>query len=83
MPFGVVRQGSHYKIYKLKEKEFAKPEFKTKQAAMNQAKNWMRFRHEKPDVRYGTVSNLKKIEKERKKASRRISDKVTFPKGTT
>lgn len=46
MPFLIKKVGDYWKIYKIKEKKFAKPRFKTKQSAINQAKNWLRYRKE-------------------------------------
>lgn len=48
MPFEIVKKGNYYKIYKINEGVFAKPRFKTRQSAINQAKNWLRYRHELP-----------------------------------
>lgn len=56
MPYKIVKRYKSngtifYKLLKLKENKFAKPNFKTKQNAINQAKNWMRYRKEKPYVK--------------------------------
>lgn len=46
MPFKIVKVGEYWRIYKIKNRKFAKPKFKTKQSATNQAKNWLRYRNE-------------------------------------
>lgn len=48
MPFKIVRVGQNWKIYKLDDKKYAKPKFKTRQAAVNQARNWIRYAHRSP-----------------------------------
>ena len=47
MPFKIVKINDHYRILKIKNNKLIKTKFKTKQKALNQAKNWLRFRHEK------------------------------------
>jgi hypothetical protein len=46
MPFKIIKKEGYYRIYKINENELAKPKFKTKQSAINQAKNWLRYRGE-------------------------------------
>ncbi len=60
MPYKIVKFANHYKLYKIKEKKYAKTKFKTKQTAINQAKNWMRYRGERPFRRGNLILNRKK-----------------------
>ena len=48
MPYKIVRVGNYWKIYKPYEKKFAKPRYKTSEAAKNQAKNWIRYEQRNP-----------------------------------
>ena len=52
MPFKIIHDGKHWRIYKINTQVFAKPKFKTKNAAVNQAKNWIRYakKYENPHV---------------------------------
>lgn len=50
MAYKLVKAKGGYKLYKINEKKFAKTLFKSKQAAINQALNWMRYRGEKGKV---------------------------------
>lgn len=50
MPFEVKKVKDGYKLWKLKEKKYVKTTFKTKETAINQAKNYMRYRNETPKV---------------------------------
>ena len=59
MPFEVRKVEGGYKLYKLKEKEFAKPLFKTRQSAINQGRNYMRYRHEKSVVKGNKILKKK------------------------
>ena len=43
MPFRIDKVKNGYKLYNLDKKRYAKPTFKTKLAATNQKKNWMRY----------------------------------------
>ena len=52
MPFRVDKMKSgKYKLYNLHKKEYAKPVFNTKQSAIKQGENFMRYRHETPIVK--------------------------------
>ncbi len=44
MPFKIIKKEGYYRIYKIKEDILTKPRFKTKQKAINQANNWLRYR---------------------------------------
>lgn len=51
MPFRVdKKKDGYYYLYRLKQKTYAKSKFKSRESAINQAKNWMRYRKEKPYV---------------------------------
>lgn len=57
MPFKVVKKkDNYYYLYRINEKTFAKSKFKTKESAINQAKNWMRYRKEKPVVKGNLIT---------------------------
>lgn len=49
MPFEIHKVKNHWKIYKSDIGKYTKPKFKTKQSAINQANNWMRYAHQKID----------------------------------
>ncbi len=55
MPYKIIKKGKYWKIYKIDDKVFAKPRFKTKQSATNQANNWLRYRHELHPMRFKKV----------------------------
>ena len=59
MPYKVVKKGDVYKLYKMSEKKYSKINFKTKATAINQAKNWMRYRREIPYVKGSYILNKK------------------------
>lgn len=50
MPYEVKKVGNKFKLWKLKDKTFVKQEYKTKESAIKQAKNFMRFRGEKNPI---------------------------------
>ena len=43
MPFRIDKVKGGYKLYNTDTKRYAKTTFKTKQSAMNQRRNWMRY----------------------------------------
>tara|TARA_R110000824_G_scaffold373331_3_gene563743 strand:- start:1096 stop:1284 length:189 start_codon:yes stop_codon:yes gene_type:complete len=51
MPFKVVKKGNKYRLWKIKERKYAKASFNSKASAVSQAKNWMKYRKEKPIVK--------------------------------
>ena len=52
MPFTVKKQpDGKYKLWNSKKKEYAKPSFNTKDSAISQGKNYMRYRGETPIVK--------------------------------
>ncbi len=60
MPFQVKKIGDKYKLWKIKEKTFVKTTFNTREAALNQGKNYMRYRGETPVIRGNKIINSKK-----------------------
>ena len=59
MPFRVDKVKDGYKLFKLKERTYAKVKFKSKQSAINAAKNYMRYRKEKPIVKGNMIITKK------------------------
>ena len=51
MPFEVRKIGEKYKLWKIKEKEYANKEFNSRESAISMAKTWMRYRKEDPYVK--------------------------------
>lgn len=47
MPFKVIKFKNYYRIFKINTNTVARPKFKTKQAAENQMKNWLRYAHQR------------------------------------
>ena len=47
MPFRIDKIGAKYYLYNLHKKQYAKAKFNTFQSAVNQGKNYARYRHEK------------------------------------
>ena len=43
MPFRIDKKPSGYKLYNLDKKRYAKPTFKTRQAAVNMKKTYMKY----------------------------------------
>jgi len=51
MPFIVKKQpNGKFKLYNVHKKIYAKNSFNTKESALNQGQNWMRYRKEKSKV---------------------------------
>ena len=46
MPYKILKKDNYWRIYKLKEGILAKPKFKTRKSAVNQANNWLRYHGE-------------------------------------
>jgi hypothetical protein len=63
MPFQVKKVGKSYKLWKINEKKFSKVNFKSKKTAINQAKNYMRYRNETPIVVGNKILHSKKTKK--------------------
>lgn len=59
MPFSVFQNGNGWKIKKPSENKVYKMTFKTKKSALNMAKRWMEYRHEKPVVKGNKVLQRK------------------------
>lgn len=52
MPFEVRKQADgKYKLYNLHKKTYAKPSFNSKETAISQGQNYMRYRNEKSVVK--------------------------------
>jgi len=51
MPFQVVKENDKFRLKKIKEGTYVKTLFKSKESAINAAKNYMRYRHETPIVK--------------------------------
>lgn len=63
MPYQIKKVGKYYKLYNLKKKEFAKAQFKSKESAISQGKNWMRYRKETPIVKGNKILSKKDLNK--------------------
>jgi len=61
MPYQVKKVGKYWKLWKIKEKVFVKARFKSRETAISQAKNYMRYRKEEPIVKGNKILNKKKI----------------------
>ena len=59
MPFQVKKVDGGYRLWRIKSKTFAKPLFKTRESAINQGKNFMRYRGETPIVKGNKILNKK------------------------
>jgi len=51
MPYLVKKQGDKYRLWNLSKKEYAKPSYNTREAAINAGRNFMRYRNEKSVVK--------------------------------
>jgi len=52
MPFQVkLRRDGFYYLWRIKQKNFVKTRFRTRESAISQGKNYMRYRGEKPYVK--------------------------------
>ena len=60
MPFRIDKTTEGFKLYNLHKKEYAKSTFKSKQSAVNQGKNWMRYRKEKGKLVGNKIININK-----------------------
>jgi len=67
MPYKVMKMGDHFQLFNLTQKRIVNTKFRTKESAINQGKNWMRFRKEKPIVKGNRILNAKKINTKNKK----------------
>lgn len=63
MPFEIKKIGNHFQLYNITQKRLIKTKFKTKQSAINQGKNWMSYRKEKPIVKGNKIFFYKKKSK--------------------
>lgn len=60
MPFQVKKVGKSYKLWRISEKNYVNVKFKTKKSAINQAKNYMRYRNEKPIIVGNKILSIQK-----------------------
>ncbi len=60
MPFEVRQRGEYWVLFKIKEGVYAKSKFRSKAAAVNQAKNWMRWRFEDPVIKGNVIKARKR-----------------------
>jgi hypothetical protein len=61
MPYKVMKMGDHFQLFNLSTKRILNVKFKSKETAISQAKNYMRFRKEKPIVKGNRILNANKI----------------------
>jgi hypothetical protein len=69
MPYEIRKEDGKYRLFNLSKSEYAKSEFNTRQSAVNQGKNWMRYRHETPHLQGNKIlpSRLKTHDGEKKR----------------
>jgi hypothetical protein len=67
MPYQVKKMGDYFQLFNLSQKRLVNVKFKSKESAINQAQNWMRFRKEKPIVKGNRILNANKINTKNKK----------------
>ena len=60
MPYQVVKEKDYFKLKNITKGVFVNKKFKSKESAINMAKNWMRYRKEKPIVKGNKILNKKK-----------------------
>jgi len=63
MPYQIKKIENYFQLYNLSKKKLLKTKFKSRETAINQAKNWMRYRKEKPVVQGNKILNAKKKNK--------------------
>lgn len=62
MPYQVIKnKNDKYQLKKLKDNKTIKTQFQSKEKAINQAKNWMLYRKEKPIVKGNKILNKNKL----------------------
>ena len=66
MPYEVKKIGNRFQLFNLNTKRLLMVRFKTKESSINQGKNWIRFRKEKPIVKGNRILNSKKIKDKNK-----------------
>jgi hypothetical protein len=66
MPYEVKKIGGKFQLFNINKKKLIMVTFKTKESAINQGKNWMKFRKEKPIVKGNKILNQKKIKDKNK-----------------
>ena len=60
MPYQVKKVGNKYKLYNLHKKQYVKVSFNTRESAIRQGKNFMRYRKEKPVLKGNKLVNKNK-----------------------
>ena len=60
MPYRIDKTKNGYKLWNLKKKSYVNKIYKTKQAAINSGKNFMRYRREEPILKNGNYLYDKK-----------------------
>ncbi len=64
MPYKIIKKGNYWKIFKIKDNIYAKPHYKTKKGAYNQALNWLRYAHAGNKIKLNKeIKYFKKINK--------------------
>ena len=61
MPFKIEKKNNYYKLRKVTDNKLVNVKFKSKENAINQAKNYMRYRGEIPIVKGNKVLNKNTI----------------------
>ena len=59
MPYEIRQVGNKWRLYNLHKKKYAKKSFNSKQAAINSAKVYMKYRYEHPYVQGNYVLDRK------------------------
>ena len=59
MPYKIVKKNGVFKLYNIHKKNFVNVNFKSKKSAINQGKNYMRYRNEKPILKGNLILNKK------------------------
>jgi len=61
MPYKVINiGGTKYKLWNLNKRQFAPIVFNSKESALNQGVNWMRYRREQPVIVGNKIININK-----------------------
>lgn len=60
MPYQIKKVGNKYKLYNLHKKQYVKVSFNTRESAIRQGKNFMRYRKEKPVLKGNKLVNKNK-----------------------
>ena len=60
MPYQVKKVGNKWKLYNLHKKQFVNVLFNTRESAIKQGKNYMRYRKENPVLKGNKIVNKNK-----------------------